>query len=799
MARADRNGSDIPELTSLQIFHLIEQAARLLSPVYLNFGLSQPRFRSFIDSIQGKGKEKRLLVSPIAASAIPTHIGAKIQIHPLYKKSDWELSVTRVEPVDEITAAIRLEDARFSVVPDAAKSTLQPAYDPLILVVPAGIEEENPHIFLISEIGSNVCVIEATVPFEPGTAIPLVEIIGEKRILREAAANVTKVEPWFMPDGTRRFRCFFDLSQPRVKGSSDVFDRVKDVKRVHRIMDLAGMLTVYGWYEVEGYGREVIRFLKVERDHALLECCSTRLPKFQKRTTIRIGVDVFAIYYEMEVRILEVIDRRIRVTLPLVLRRRRRHRRAERVSIPPRYDLTLEFFHPAIGRIRERSIEEISFVGLTFLCSNQDPVWEGLVLERSELVWKGQRIRLGDLDVRSITQRDDTLLCHTSINKPSAVNDPTFINLIATLSHPDIRFYQGNDFSSLVDIYMQAGLFSPHMHRNLNPLFQEAKTVWTKLHSGASDIARTLLQGPIDSPNVAMTSIRAWERTWLAQHFFSINSKLDHKMGKLQLAQLDHFLPRSEGHYVVFFVRTDNTVMNAFLQNFLTATGRADAVTIITVELWYHPGDRPFDSFDRNPNIAIRLMRGDDQERVSRAAEKCLGIQPAAALSMLPGEFALPNTSKIFAKADLQRDRVCKLVTYRRKAVYAVLEERSSPGLNLTWMLNANWILPIHCHHDRDGQVIRSVLQSILDAPAQSPLGDRFINLPQRMNKKPFEDAGFELISPVNLYVFNRAGLQRLYYYAAGRYGVMNALVRRRNARKKNPDVSPKPSAATTT
>lgn len=798
MSRIDKDESAIPQLSSRQLLAFVEQTARLLTPVYLNFGQSQPRFRSFVDSIRGKGKEKRLVFSPVAASKIPTHFGARIEIHHSYKRSDWEISVAQVEPVDGKTAAIRLEDARFSRVTHAPKSRLQPAYDPLILVVPAGIEEENTHIFLISEISSDSCVIEATMPFEPGTAIPLVEIVGEKRILREAAASVTKVEPWFMPDGIQRFRCSFSLSQPQVKDSSDVFDRVKDVNRVHRIMDLAGMLTVYGWYEIEGYGRDVVRFLRVERDHALLECCMNRLPKLQERTTIRIGIDIFAIYYELEVRVLEVIDERIRVTLPLILKRRRRHRRAERVSIALHDEIATRFYHPATGCIFERPLEEISYVGLTFSCSNFDPLWKGLVLERSELIWKDRRIRLGDLDVRSVTERDDGRLCHTSINNPTAANNPVLIDLIATLSHPEIRFHDGTNFSNLADIYVQAGLFSPHMHRNLDPFIQEVKNVWGKLHNGASDIARTLLQGPVDSPNIAMTSIRAWERTWMGQHFFSIDPKFDREIGKLQLALLDHFLPRSDGHYILFFVKADNKVMNAFLENFLAATGSVDAVTIITVELWCCPGDRPFAPVDRDSNIAIRPMRRDDQQLISRAAEKSLGILPAAALSMRPGELVLPGSAKAFAKAGLLRDRICKVATYRRKPVYAILEERSSPGLNLTWMLNSNWILPIQPHLDHDDRVILSVLQSVLDAPAQSPIGDRFLTVSHGTNPKPLQAAGFEIIAPVNLFVFNRAGLQRLYYYVARRYGVMKALVKRRNARKQDTVISSIPNPKST-
>ncbi len=795
MLRSIKEQIDVLELNGRQLVPFIRRIAKRLTPVFLNFGSTQPRFRSFADSIQTIKKNRCLLLSPIAAQAIPAHIDSKIQIRPVTAETNWVLSASRIEALDDMTIAVALENARLVFLPTSMENALQRANDPLIIVLPTGIDEDKPHVFLISEISSEACVIEATAPLELGTSFPIVEIVGDKRILRRAAATVTRVEPWFMPDGSQRFRCSLDLSQPKVTDASSVFDTTKDVLRVKKIMASIGMLTAYGWYEAASNERGVVRFLRVERDSALLQFDSPRIPRLQERTTIRIGVEVFAVYYEMEVRILEVKGQQIRVTLPLMLRKRRQHRRAERVSVPEQTELCVRFYNPTTGYVRERSVAAISYVGLTFHRYNQDPVWRSLILERAELIWKGQRIRLGDLTVRSTSERDGKQLCHTSINNPQMANNPVLVNLIATLSHPDIRFYDGDDFSSLIDIYFQAGLISPHMHRNLEPIIEEAKTVWSKLHRGAPDIVRTLIQGPADSPKIAMTSIRGWERAWMAQHFVNVDPKFNRAIGRLQLAQLDHVLPRSDGHYILFFVKADNKVMNAFMRNFFFSTGSEDSVTTITIELWSRPGDRRVESDVHNQRFLMRPMRRKEEELVARAAQRYLGILPAAALSMVPGEFSLPTSSRCFSRAGLLRDRICCVATYRKQPVYAVLEERSSPGLNLTWMLNANWILPIHPRVDHDEKVLSSVLQAIINAPTCSRLGDRFLNVPQNTPKEPFLKAGFELLAPVNLYVLNRAGLQRYYYYAASRYGEMNALVQRRNARKQNATLDSKPNA----
>src|SRR5262249_30030728 len=130
-----------------------------------------------------------------------------------------------------------------------------------------------------------------------------------------------------------------------------------------------------------------------------------------------------------------------------------------------------------------------------------------------------------------------------------------------------------------------------------------------------------------------------------------------------------------------------------FLDKFFELTGTPEAVAQRTVDLWCAgPEVRPSGARTR----ASRAMRRGDEALVAAAAERPLGVLGARALSMSEGELQLRDTRRRFRRAGVLRGRDVRLVGPAGGPTYAVLHERASAGFNLTWMLNASWIVPIH-------------------------------------------------------------------------------------------------------
>jgi hypothetical protein len=278
--------------------------------------------------------------------------------------------------------------------------------------------------------------------------------------------------------------------------------------------------------------------------------------------------------------------------------------------------------------------------------------------------------------------------------------------------------------------------------------------------------------------------MRAWEHGWVAQHFVDTSPEINGATGKLQTAYLDHLVPRPDGRYLVFFVKTDNRIMNAYLKRFFASTGTPDAVNRSVVELWSRPPDAPVAGPQWAPAVSIRACEGSDELVVARAVQRRLGPYAAAALSMVPGELRLDDTRARFGRAGLERSRSCEVVMRDQACAFAILEERSTPGLNLTWMLNACWIIPVHGEVDADGAAFDAALQSVVERPAQTVTGERFLNLPEGLDVARLEAWGFKREAAVYLYVLTRAGLHRFFSYATSRYGEIDAMSMRRERRR---------------
>jgi hypothetical protein len=307
------------------------------------------------------------------------------------------------------------------------------------------------------------------------------------------------------------------------------------------------------------------------------------------------------------------------------------------------------------------------------------------------------------------------------------------------------------------------------MMRNLWALAPTAAAGWRHLHGKKSDVAWTFYYRAGGALAAAITSLHAWERTWFTQHFGAVSTVGGRANGALALANVEHVLSRRDAHYMAFFVNAANTAMNAFQERFLDLTGTAEAVARTTVELWIAsaavaaplPGGGL-----RPPGRAERLM-------VCRGAERALGPFAARALSFTPDELSLPTTSGSFARAGLERWRNTEVaLDPGGTPAWALFQEHTSAGINLTWMLNAWWLLPVHPEGDRNGAALRAALVQVLGAPSPTPTGDRFlITDPATVPAAALQAAGFERLLRAHLYVLTRSGVHRYYHYLADRYG----------------------------
>ncbi len=758
----------------------IRSAASQLTRVVVDLGHGQPRLESFVDSVRGRGSKAELCLAPIATDAIaPTHSSQTVRVR----------SVDARDPFCVVAKGIRTERDALAVVPLARAETQSmslrnanrwqsgPRRQPVVLVVPGGLDDIDAHVFPVYDLSSSVCSIETSKPLAPQTKLDPVEVIGERRLLRRAHANVLETIPWRTPDGHARFRIRLELNETTAQArTAHRYDRVSEPDRVRKLVELAVLVGTDGWVETPHWGR-IACSLTQEENMCLTLKFARPAASLARPQQVRVGFELFAVQYEADLRVIRYKASTVTAALPVMLRRRRQ-RYEQRVPMSGE-DTVLRFTNPATNQREQRSLYDISFGGLCFYCDRfQDILWPDLPLEGVSVHWDDRRIELGEIEVRALEKdHQGRQLCHAAFRTPGSAESNDLVELIARVRHPHMIAHDGMNFADMVTLYKRVGLFGPHMDRNLAPVMADAARTWEKMHRRGGDLCHTVVQRERDIPVAGVSLVRAWERSWVIQHMVAAASRPRRTPpGELHMSYLDHILPRQDGHYMVVFVKADNAKITGFLERFFELSGTPEAVSRRNLEFWtLRPGAwRPTQTL--SADIAVRPARTSDESLIARAAERLLGRLGAASLSMLEGELSIPETAKTFSRANVERSRRCSIVKKDSRPAIALIEERASTGFNLTWMLNATWILPIHPDRDLDGSAMRSAVEFVARSSSATPIGDRFAIVLEGTDTTPLREQGFELEAPVLLNSYNRAGLHRWYYYIRERYGEITAL-----------------------
>jgi hypothetical protein len=771
----------------------IRQIARRLglklTPVVVDPGMGQPRFASYLEWSEANDT---VILSPVAGTRLRVALAAsrdRVTIRSTDPNEPWKLTVPNVRLADDVTALVDIAGGVASRMRDRLPTRVRVIErEPLVLAVHPGPGSMEGHILPVTGLGACHCMVDATEPLEPGDNLGLVEVIGERRIIRRASARVIEVIPWVTAIGERRFRCRLVLEPPTsIAALDDGYDLLSDPERIARLFELAGMLGLAGWYDAPGWPRARIRILEVGRVLVILDLDGLQPPDaIPLPDEIRIGFELFSVSYECRVRLHRRRGGKLDVALPLVMRRCRR-RREQRALVPESMTIIVVFRNSATGEIARRRVKDLSFGGLCFnVDGSSDVLWKGACLESARLESEYGRVTLGDLEVRSIQpSATGGSLCHVANRGAAPSHNPILVNLLATLYHPEATRHDGADFPMMVSLYQRAGLLGEFMLRNLQPVLPAAAATWRKLHSSSTVAACTLTsRSPASAaPQAAVTAVRVWERTWLAQHFGSTPSADRSAAGILQLAYMDFVLPRPDAHYLAFFVKADNGSMNAFYERFFELTGTPESVCRIGVTVWSHSAGGSVGPVGDSIATTVRAMQSSDELVVSRAAERSFGPMAARALSLVPKGFGLAETSRLFARVHLERRRHTTLIGGRNPPTLALLKECISPGVNLTWMLDAWWVLPIVPRSPDFEAALNVAAAEIVSAPDDRPAGDKLVILPEHTPTAGFEAAGFTKLLRAHLYVLNRSGLRRYHEYISGRYGELDAKLARHEMR----------------
>ena len=644
------------------------------------------------------------------------------------------------------------------------------------------LEGGGRQCYPIMDIGARGLRIETGTPLSVGTVLADLIVIFRREVLRTGEGVITSCSPARYPDGRLIYECGVRLRagppRPRLTPTDERVE-VDDVARVRAILWALSDLE----YEVAISGPTgVLRGRMLPQrpaDRGRVPALSCRVNDAD-RLPIRSGAvtvecSLFGSGYRFYAR---VTDRRGDVlTLSPSPKLREWHRRSEeRTRLDPGSGALVSYRHSLTGARRAHPVVDLSSRGFSFQPGPSDEeLWTGLPL-------KDVRIHLGPVAFRapavSVRSVSPSRVSAEMRALPDREADLMREQLIEHGPDP-IRFHDGSDFDQLVAFHRSMNLLEPDMEANLQATFEESRRTWKLAHGRAAGLMRTAVVPWKGGIGATLNSVRAYERTWMFQHnAVASGGGVPAGAGQLHGILMRLAAHRTDGEYVAGAIDASAKSMHGLVTTFFAQSAPAHRGATRMVVYAAPAAPAPARGVP-----AVRRLRGRDEALVENAGARQLDPVCARALGLCAGEIELPKTRAAYAKIGLERTREAFGAFADERCVAVLLRETASPGLSLSGLLSASFLLPVLPDADPDGSKRRALgeLARATRLPGDPPM--RFLFLPLGADDAPLRAVGFAPVGACTFFALHRLGILDYQRYVADKYGLLQARLRGRSAR----------------
>jgi hypothetical protein len=659
---------------------------------------------------------------------------------------------------------------------------LKPSADVAFAICVVEVEGGGRQCYPILDIGVRGLRVESGTPIALGTVLGDLIVLFRREVLRSGEGVVTSCSPALYPHGRLVYECgvrFRSVGQRRIDMPASDRLEIDDIVRVRAILwalcDLEYEVAISGpTGMVKG---RMLQQTALDRSRVPALRCrvkdADRLPIRSGAVTVECSL--FGSGYRFYARI---ADRKGDIlTLSPSPKLREWHRRGEeRTPFSPQNGAIVSYRHPLTGARRAHPLLDLSSHGFSFPAGTTDDeeLWAGLPL-------KEVRIKLGDLSfkaagvaIRAVSPRRVSVEMHAFPNREADLIRERLIE-----HGPDpILFHDGVEFERLVDFHRSMNLLEPDMEANLLASFEEASRSWRLAHNRRVGLMRTAIVPWRGGIGASLTSVRAYERTWLFQHNAVAPGGVPAGAGQLHGILMRLAAHRSDGEYIAGLIDASATAMHALATSFFqqSAPAHSGATRLVLYAA-------PAASEEARAEPSVRRLRGRDELLVEHVGARQLDPVCARALGLRSGEIELPRTRAAYAKLGIERTRQAFGAFADDRCAAILLRETASPGLCLSGLLSAAFLLPVLPAADPDGSKRRAL--ALLARSTRLP-GDppkRFLLLPQGEDDRPVLAAGFGAIGQCTFFALHRIGILDYQRYVADRYGLLQARMRARVAR----------------
>jgi hypothetical protein len=658
---------------------------------------------------------------------------------------------------------------------------LAPPADVAFAICVVEVEGGGRQCYPVLDIGVRGLRIETSAPLALGTVLGDLLVLFRREVLRSGEGVVTSCSPALYPDGRLVYECgvrFRSASPRRIETTASDRVEIDDVSRVRAILwalcDLEYEVTVSGPTGIVK-GR-MLQQAAIDRSRVPeLRCRVSDADRLPLRSgAVTVECSLFGSGYRFYARI---TGRKGDVlSLSPSPKLREWHRRdEERTPLGPDSGAIVSYRHSLTGARRVHPLIDLSSGGLSFSPGADDEeLWAGLPL-------KEVRIQLGELSFKppvvAIRSASPTRVSAEMRALPDREADLLREQLIEHGPDP-IQFHDGSAFDDLVAFHRSKKLLTSEMEASMTSDFDESKRTWRVAHARSTGLMRTAIVPWRGGIGAALTSVRAYERTWIFQHNAVASGPVPAGAGQLHGILMRLAAHRGDGEYVAGIITAGARGMHGLVTNFFTQS--APAHRGATRLFLYGAPAAPEPTNDQR---SVRRLRGRDELLIQHVGARALDPVCARALGLRAGEIELPTTRATYQKLGLERTRDAYGAFADDRCVAVLLRETASPGLCLSGLLSAAYLLPVLPSADPDGSRRRALCQlaRATRIPGDPPM--RFLFLPDGTDDAPARASGFTPIGECTFFALHRLGILEYQRYVADKYGMLQARLRSRSTR----------------
>ncbi len=469
--------------------------------------------------------------------------------------------------------------------------------------------------------------------------------------------------------------------------------------------------------------------------------------------------------------------------MPAVISRARR-RRVVRVQPEGLVKTRFRCYHPLFGKKFTFSVRDLSIRGLSFDSDYmQDLFWKGFRLRNCEIMLEDGYSPLGSVEVRSLVQAvtgngEWKKHCGVEFLELPEATERRISSYIFQETNPHVRPPTAERIEALWQLFERSGFIYPAKMAYIQKIRPEIDETWKKLLSDEIPFYKQIVFREGQEELGTASAVQVYEHTWLFQHL-AASSHPVRLISKDVMLGLAHFLMENRNtKYLYTYFRKENSFPRKMYAGFLDRYPSEDQFCFAVYSFLSLNLDGQERTGEREGRCTMgpggRTLIGHatdaDREVIESYFQKHLHPLLIRSRSLSKDALHLPETSALFRAKGLRRERSCLVAKQGGSLVAFALLENSSPGINLSGLLNTFSIYTVHPEDESVRDARWSLLLAVLDC--YRTWGARVaICLTDEDDLRQYLEAGFRKEKEYVCLSWSRRMIKNYYDYVQERFG----------------------------